>query len=74
MRGGINSTNGWRTVWEKLTNPNIDSDGGEDIKAHSSFSGLSVQLLRLVQQLRVLGSYLGTSWHKVTFKVASTRD
>ena len=28
--GGINSTNGWITVWEQLPNPNIDSDDGED--------------------------------------------
>ena len=74
MRGGINSTNIFRIVWEKLPNPDIDSDGSEDTKSHSSFSGLSVQLLRLIRQLRVLESYLGTSWHKVTFRVASTRE
>ena len=32
------------------------------------------QLLRLVRQLRVLESYLGTLWHKVTFRVSSTQD
>ena len=60
MRGGINSTNGWRTVWEKLLNPDIDSYGDEDTKYHSSFSGLSGQILRLIRQLRLLESYLGT--------------
>ena len=74
MRGGINSTNGWRTMWEKLTNTEIYSDGGEDTQSHSSFSGLSGQLLRLIRQLRVMEYYLGTSWHKVTFRFASTRE
>ena len=32
MIGGINRTNGRRTMWEQLPNPNIDSDGGEDKK------------------------------------------
>ena len=62
MRGGINSTNGWRTVWEKLPSPDIDSDVSEDIKSHSSLSGFSGQLLRLIRLIRVLKSYLGTSW------------
>ena len=30
MRGVINSTNGWITVWEKLPNSDIYSDDGED--------------------------------------------
>ena len=34
MRGGINSTNRWRTMWDKLPNPDIDSDGSEDTKSH----------------------------------------
>ena len=71
MRGGINRNNGWITVWEQLTNPN---DGDEDTKYHFSFSSLSGQLLRLIQQLRVLELYLGTLWHKVTFRVASNRE
>ena len=61
-------------MWEKLTNPEIDSDDGEDTKSHLSFSGLSGQLLRLIRQIRVLESYLGTLWQKVTFRVASTRE
>ena len=73
-RGGIKSTNGWRTVWEKLPNIDIYSDGGKDTKSHLSFSGFSGQFLRLVQYLRVLESYLGTLWHKVTIRVASTLE
>ena len=60
MRGGINSTNGWRTVWDQPLNPDIESDVGYDTKAHSSFSGLSGQLLRIIRHLRVLELYLGT--------------
>ena len=74
MRGGINSTNGWRTVWEKLPNPDIDIDGGKDAKSCCSLSSLSGQLLRIIQQLRVLELYLGTFWHKVTIRVASTLE
>ena len=59
---------------EKLLNPNIYSDGIEDKKSHSSFSGLSGKLLRLIRPLRVLESYLGTLWHKVTFRVDSTQE
>ena len=72
MRGGINSTNIFRIVWEKVPNPDIDSDGSEDTKSHSSFSGLSGHLLRLIQQIRVIESYFGTLRHKVTFRVVST--
>ena len=61
-------------MWEQLPNTEIDSDGGEDTKDHSSFSGLSGQLLRLIRHIRVPESYLGTSWHKVTLRVDSTRD
>ena len=67
MIGGTNSNNGWRTVWEQLPNTYIDSDGGKDTKAHLPFSGLLGQLLRLIRQLRVMESYLSTSWNKVTF-------
>ena len=74
MKGGINSTNGWRDVWEKVPNPDIDSDGIEDTESCFSFSGLLRQLLRIIRKLRVLESYLGTSWHKVTFRVASIRE
>ena len=74
MREGIDSTNIWRIVWEKLPNLDIDSDVGEDTKYHSSFSGLSGQLLRIIQQIRVLESYLGTLWHKVIFRVASNQE
>ena len=59
-------------MWKKLTNTDIDIDGGKDRKAHSSFYVLLEQLLRLIWKLRVLESYLGTSWHKVTVRVAST--
>ena len=72
--GGINRTNGRRTVWEQLPNTDIESDDGDDTKDNLSFSGLSGHLLRLIRQLRVLESYLGTSWHNVTFRVASTRE
>ena len=48
MRGFINSSNGWRTMWKKLTNTDIDIDGGKDRKAHSSFYVLLEQLLRLI--------------------------
>ena len=61
-------------MWEQLTNPDIDSYDGEDKKSHSSFSGLLGHLLRLIRQLRVLESYLGTSLQKVTFRVASIQE
>ena len=74
MRGGINSTNGWRTLCEQLPNPDIDSDGSKDTKSHLSFSIFSGQILRLIRYLRVLELYLGTLWHKVAFRVASTQE
>ena len=74
MGGGINITNGWKTVWKKLPNSNIDSDCSEDTKYHPSLSGLSGQPLRIIRKLRVLELYLGTSWHKFTFRVSSTRE
>ena len=74
IRGGINGNNGRRNVREKLPNTGIDRDGGEDTKSHSSFYGLSGQLLRLILKLRVMESYFGTSWHKVTFRVAYTQE
>ena len=61
-------------MWEKPPNPDIDIDGGKDTKSCCSLSGLSGQLLRIIQQLRVLELYLGTFWHKVTIRVASTRE
>ena len=74
MIGGTNSNNGWRTVWEKLSNPSIDSDGGKDTKYHLSFSVLPGQLLRHIQKIRVMKSYLGTLWHKILPRVASTQE
>ena len=74
MRGGINSNNRWRTLWEQLQNYDIYSDDGEDKNSHLSFSGLLGQLLRLIRQLRVLESYLGTSWQKISFRGTSTQE
>ena len=61
-------------MWEQLPNTEIDSDGRDDKKAHLSFYFLLGHLLRIIPQIRVLDLYLGKSWYKIAFRVASIQE